>query len=487
MFLDEIFVTRLDEDVNGRFAVAFHRTKSTDRIMDIDATGFQAGNGDTYGRGIYLTYDFDSQLTDYMRRYGPYLVKSRVTLDEFLIFDEEPARRVYGEKWTLRDQWQMFGLPTDGDLGAALTQMEDARATYDYTSRAALVFANARRKTGGVTGPLKDIRGLIFSGSKDGRVIVAYKPADVIPFAYARVLIDPAKPKSLDKVKWKPLNVKSAVQRGLRQKRQSMALAAAKFLARRGFTVVTRSQSRMIAVKPFEGGGTLVATWSSMIGGGFHITRRWPPGQLDRKQIETVFGATQTTGIVVARESHEKHGFRDDRAFLAALARAEKAVANLKVARDEQVRVAEAVLRSITKPGTQIVARLPPTTRALDFGEEKMIVGVVAPDSQEHDISIFMEAPYRAVEDEKIDNYWRNACYLRISATVMSPNAKPFIKDFGVRYPYDWNEPTRIVESLLQNPGHVYNQGSTLEFSVAMADDIAERLRWEILPRPLYR
>lgn len=92
------------EDIVGFNAFVYHRTKS-EYLDDIVSKGFSPGSGAMYGKGLYSTYDLDSQLKEKMeRQYGNIIIKFKVNLHNCLILDYDQAMKVYGKEYTLMDQ-----------------------------------------------------------------------------------------------------------------------------------------------------------------------------------------------------------------------------------------------------------------------------------------------------------------------------------------------------------------------------------------------
>jgi hypothetical protein len=170
------------EEVFGNLAIGYHRTNSLDNINEIVVSGFIAGKGDTYGPGVYMTYDLQSQLNSYMiSNYGEYIIKNKVNLNNYLIFDENVARTVYGKDWQIEKQLNKFGfkpeqikaITYDKITNTSGTEIENAPTSL-YAHRV-YQFKN------------KNINGLIFTGRADGKVIVSYNISSIKPYQYAKV------------------------------------------------------------------------------------------------------------------------------------------------------------------------------------------------------------------------------------------------------------------------------------------------------------
>jgi len=102
-----IVLENFNEKVYGNLAVVYHRNRTTDIINGILERGFIPGEGAMYGKGWYCTYDIDSQLNNNMvDNYGGILLKLKVNLQKFLIFDYDAAKTIYGTNYRLQDQWK---------------------------------------------------------------------------------------------------------------------------------------------------------------------------------------------------------------------------------------------------------------------------------------------------------------------------------------------------------------------------------------------
>ncbi|CAM6055318.1 unnamed protein product [Sphagnum tenellum] len=157
-----------------------------------------------YGKGIYLTYNFDDQQDERMKAtYGPFIIRAKVNLDGFLIFDADIAEIVYGIKESdvgdndkvdlrklLEPQFKRLGLPLDEKFNKIV---DGLKYVSGLTSQPARIAAGYFHRNPG------KVKGLVFTGGSDGRVIVAYDATKVIPYSWARVT---DLNKTLEKVKW---------------------------------------------------------------------------------------------------------------------------------------------------------------------------------------------------------------------------------------------------------------------------------------------
>ena len=113
------------EKVYGNLGVVYHRTKSVDIAKGILEKGFIPGEGEMYGRGLYTTYDLESQMHDRMIDvYGPIILKFKISLHNFLILDYDVAKVVYGTDYTLIDQMKKID-PSFGEISWKLLSKMD--------------------------------------------------------------------------------------------------------------------------------------------------------------------------------------------------------------------------------------------------------------------------------------------------------------------------------------------------------------------------
>lgn len=184
----------LREQVYGALATAYHRTRSVKDAQNIGMRGFRPGKGDHYGMGVYMTYDLKSQLNQYMwLEYGPVIVRSHVNLQGFLILDREIAQLVYGEYDVEGQIYKLFGR----SFGAAiLKHVGGSLKTMDrFTSDLASLIANFSLKLH----RHYVLKGMVFTGRSDGKVLVVYDMNAIIPVSYAETNISDKEPD----IKWR--------------------------------------------------------------------------------------------------------------------------------------------------------------------------------------------------------------------------------------------------------------------------------------------
>lgn len=161
----------IKEAIYGSNAIVYHRTREEDLIRKVFDSGFKPGDGDMYGKGFYATYEIDSQLNDNMvDTYGHVVVKFKVNIDNFLIFDWEPfiksPQRIKLPKSTketfIQDQIDFYKIKKVDGSRYVISHSQN-----NYTSNMALRIVTDVQLD-------KFVSGIIFTGNRDGQVIVVY-------------------------------------------------------------------------------------------------------------------------------------------------------------------------------------------------------------------------------------------------------------------------------------------------------------------------
>jgi len=175
--------TELKEDITSGSVIVYHRTgRNGSPVQGIAADGYRVGSRAMYGIGVYTTYDFQSQSNNYMRyQYGNIIIESKViSMKDFLIFDYDIAKKIYGNKnYTLERQLRLilgkdFSLLNEKDIEKLNIEL----STFNYSSDVALNFYT---EYGNIVSRL---RGIVFTGQSDGKVLVSYDRKNVEPIRY---------------------------------------------------------------------------------------------------------------------------------------------------------------------------------------------------------------------------------------------------------------------------------------------------------------
>ena len=179
---------KLDNSTN-RSMITLYRVAFSNQLDSIfkngyrrDFTGTKGGN--MYGPGVYCTFNLEDSINNVRTKpeYGNCIVEMRLVggFNGFIIFDENWAKRVYGDKWRIEDQLVNvagFSRNTAFDITNSLRNSSDlyrgrtAPAAYSLWSRVRKDIFQQR-----------GVRGLIYKGNRDGHCALPYDFSSVIPF-----------------------------------------------------------------------------------------------------------------------------------------------------------------------------------------------------------------------------------------------------------------------------------------------------------------
>lgn len=209
-----------EEYINDVFYV-YHATplKNLDSILKFGFERYYAGRttGELYGRGVYSTYDFESSLENINggKYGGKLIIKFEVfTLDRFLIYDNEIAKKKYGSNWTIKDQFNIL-FPKelidsfnkisikDKNVGESINDYNiydsklkgNPENAYNYLTNETdgssstkclwLYKASGYYRNNNLNEPYNYIDGFIFNGSNDGYVCFIKDFKNVMPVEYS--------------------------------------------------------------------------------------------------------------------------------------------------------------------------------------------------------------------------------------------------------------------------------------------------------------
>lgn len=170
----------MKEKIYGNYAVVYHRTRIANIANSIYTEGFKPGDGAMYGKGFYATYELKSQQKrDMKKQYGSIILKAAVPINKFVFFDwdvftKTPHAKSLGanENNFIQLQCEQLGVRPHS---SKFTWPTDA-ASRDYTSDTALYVLKR-------TNLRYCAAGIVFTGRRDGHVLVAYQTDIVIPLA----------------------------------------------------------------------------------------------------------------------------------------------------------------------------------------------------------------------------------------------------------------------------------------------------------------
>jgi hypothetical protein len=142
---------------------------------------------------VYNTYSLKSQLNSRMESaYGGIIIKSQTKLSHVLIFDKDQAIRTFGPKlYSVYDQLSLFGMPksdfvrlfADKSFRKVVQTYEEDPKTR-FSSEVALALTKKIEFNSWVKSGI--IKGLVYTGSNDGKCLIVYNHDLLIPKAFAR-------------------------------------------------------------------------------------------------------------------------------------------------------------------------------------------------------------------------------------------------------------------------------------------------------------
>jgi hypothetical protein len=148
------------------------------------------GAGNYYGPGVYTTIDLASSIVNAHKNiYGNVIIKAEIiSYDKYIIWHPVLAKKVYGDKWRLRDQFNLL-IPE-----AAEILKKERPDTYRYLTEpspgrtADLARTFWELCSYGIlrnTNAYDNIHGLVFIGYNDGHVAVVKDVKNLIPLEYS--------------------------------------------------------------------------------------------------------------------------------------------------------------------------------------------------------------------------------------------------------------------------------------------------------------
>ena len=171
--------TLLLEEVYGAQAVVYHGTRADPQelisalLNDEFVPG--KGSGSMYGKGLYTVYNFKGTKTE-KGEYGDHVIKLKVNLYGYIIFDPDIALKVYKKPLTPAQQAEEVGYSE-----TVIKALGGVKLPRDgvFTSDSALNVYKSLQY---------EVKGLVFTGNNDGHVAVVYDPTTAVPMAWKKVL-----------------------------------------------------------------------------------------------------------------------------------------------------------------------------------------------------------------------------------------------------------------------------------------------------------
>ncbi len=178
MFRQLIREMILQEEVYGVQAIVYHGTNASPQMLIqalLDDTFVPGGGGgDMYGKGLYTVHKLEGTQTE-NGGYGDHILKLKVKLDDYIIFDKDVTIKVYGRP--LLPQEQALRAELDDTIveklkEARFNRLFDLDKFSSGTAEAASKFLAGKCK------------GIVYTGRNDGRCVLVYDPTTVVPMAW---------------------------------------------------------------------------------------------------------------------------------------------------------------------------------------------------------------------------------------------------------------------------------------------------------------
>ena len=167
----------LQEEVFGAMAFVYTGSASPPEVfIDLivnDKLDPGKGKGALYGKGLYTVYDLQGTQTE-SGFYGNYIYKLAINLYGYICFDREVATKVYGKPLNIIEQMELLGL--DEEI------IESSKKILESVPLAGRITAPTARPISLIVRGI--VKGLVFTGSQDGKVAVVYDASTVTPVSY---------------------------------------------------------------------------------------------------------------------------------------------------------------------------------------------------------------------------------------------------------------------------------------------------------------
>jgi len=169
--------TLLTEEVYGAQAIVYHGTNADPQALVSALLNDEfipgRGAGSMYGRGLYTVYDLSGSQTE-DGSYGPHIIKLKLNLYGYIIFDSDVALKVYKAPLSIVEQAQEVG--ADEEVIKKLKRIKINRSAFTSdAAKEASKFLEGR------------VKGVVYTGSRDGRCALVYDPATAVPIAWKNV------------------------------------------------------------------------------------------------------------------------------------------------------------------------------------------------------------------------------------------------------------------------------------------------------------
>ena len=167
------------ERITGNTGWVFHRTRANpEENLSLWKDGIDPtkNKSASYGKGLYATYSIKSQLNPSMASiYGKYIIRGKVDLSNFFIFDEDIFKMVRPRESYL-DQYKKYGIQPGRPVQSYYNNRVDVDGRPITSGLASKYWQHIQTK---------GASGILFNGSTDGNVVVIYDRHAFLPSGYS--------------------------------------------------------------------------------------------------------------------------------------------------------------------------------------------------------------------------------------------------------------------------------------------------------------
>lgn len=176
---------KFNEDINGGFLnTVYHKTDDVGlegllKTKKFSKTKIGKLRGIMYGNGVYTIYDLEKNLDfPWAFNYGRHILKCVVDIHNFLIFDYDISKKLYGKNYTIKSQVRNVFKITNKSVLDVVDSIDDdmeSQRNYERTNDLNITSKFALTLVTALSGTLNDyFSGIIYTGNNDGRCCVAY-------------------------------------------------------------------------------------------------------------------------------------------------------------------------------------------------------------------------------------------------------------------------------------------------------------------------
>lgn len=186
-----IQIPEMEDIVNGVGMPTLYRVAFSTQVDSIFKYGYNRAftgskGGNMYGPGVYCTFLLNDSINNVKTKpeYGNCIIEMRLVggFQNFIIFDENLARKTYGKRWKIEDQLMDVAKLSYSDV-MDIMRIYSSRGLSLYHGRTAPAALLIWTRFSSGLFKKRGVRGLIYKGNRDGHCALPYDFSSVIPYA----------------------------------------------------------------------------------------------------------------------------------------------------------------------------------------------------------------------------------------------------------------------------------------------------------------